>query len=259
MSNLLAKLGFVSQKPKMVDSRPEEKKKEDNVIRDKRISLQAKWAKESALLYHEIIPTEILESLLEHHDYRCVQWGGRRFARLVNWCSNCLDMEIHNEDGAFQEEDRKHVLSLMVWISLLFPLPIKTHMKIKDSRAHWEGVLRKILLKGKRKLRVEEFDLIMEAVFEGSSTLPGNPILDVFHDAVRFEESQYLTPVPVEQMRTSLGKNSAFRVKAHKEVRANLTPHWLFEFQKLKGLDGKLVDVDKAKKDEDYNSKDAIS
>jgi|AntDeeMinimDraft_5_1070356.scaffolds.fasta_scaffold25322_2 hypothetical protein len=259
MSNLLAKLGFTSQKPKVVDDRPAEKIKADNETLKKRLDLQSKWAKEAALLYHEMIPDEVIEKLRAHHDYKCHQWGGRRFGRLVNWCSNCLDIEINNEDGAFEEADRKHALTLLVWMSLLFPIPIKGHLKRSNNDAYWRKIFESIFLKGKHQLRHSEFELVMAAVFEGSSSDPGNPLLDIFHDAVRFEETQYIDPVPIHTMRTLLGKNPAFRTKAHKEVRANLSPHWVFELQKLKGMDGELVDVEKAKRDEEYSTKDAIS
>lgn len=259
MSNLLAKLGFTSQKSKVIDERPNEKKIADSEITKRRLQLQEQWAKEAALLYHEMIPNEVLSVLIEHHDFSCHQWGGRRFARLVNWCSNCLDIEIHSESGAFDESDRKYVLTLLVWMSILFPIPIKWHLKRKDNDAYWLSIFEGILLKGKHRLRLSEFELVMVGVFEGSSAAPGNPVVDIFHDAIRFEESQYITPVPVSTMRTLLGKNPAFRTKAHKEVRANLSPHWLFEFQKIKGVDGKMVDVEKAIRDEKYSSKDGIS
>jgi len=257
-SNLFSRLGFRLTKPEVQKKLP--KKISDALIKDneERIKLYKKDTQETAEMYHSLIPNELVLKMMGANDYLCVQWGSRKVARLLNLCRNILDIEILTEGTELGEKDREHVLYLLVWACWLFPIPLKHHLKMENTNEHFLPIFKKWLIEEHNLISESEFNLVMNAVFLGVSTKPGNPVLDIFHDALRFEEAQFDMTTDEKYMRTKLGKSRTFKIKSQKDSRSNLTPHWMFEFQDLKGITG-LVDKEKALKDEEYYEKDGIS
>jgi len=254
--SLFSRLGFKLSKPSVVATVPDEIKKENDAMVQKRKALYHNDAIETGVMYAGFIGKEVIEHLMAQHDFACVMWGSRKFARLLNLSRNILDVEIIKEDATLLESDREPVLKLLMWMSLLYVLPIKRYL-IEDSvEDRLTTEFRNLLVP--TKLSEMEFPLVMEGVFNGNVTEPGNPVLDIFFDALKFEEVKYNPPVSPELMRTELGRNNVFKVKAHKDCEHNLSPDWLNVFQEELELET-FVNISKAKEDNEYMHDDGIT
>jgi hypothetical protein len=256
--NLLDKLGFKISKPKAVIRIPAKISEKNKAIIERRKALYRKDSLETAEMYASWITDQALFDISTIHNYRCVMWGSRKFARLLNLSRNILDVEILTESSDLEEADRTSILKLLMWLSLITPIPIKRYHLSNNAEAESKILLKDMLMVKNKLFKDAEFNLIMEGVFEGTNTVKGNSVLDIFHDALRFEEAQFGSPCPKEWMRTELGKNEVFRVKAHRDSTANSSPDWLVEFQRIKKIDT-FVDASKARENTMSSEDDGIS
>lgn len=264
--NLLSRLGAVLSKPNVqVTSTlsPEQQALHDE-NKKKLVDAYASDAVLTAKMYHAMMPDGLLQKMMQENNYLCVQWGSRKVARLLNLCRGMLDVEVHRDVEESESanrptvEQQDHVLSLLFWMCWLVPIPIKSYMLRDDVDEHYKPIFRSWLVNEFAVLNDAECDLVLEGVFSGTSTVQGNVVLDIFHDALRFEESQFGVNCPDSLMRTELGKNRVFAVQSQRKSASNLTPHWMLHFQELKGIDH-LVSKEASAKDEAYAEQDGIS
>lgn len=259
MSNLLSRLGFGVSKTETRVELPDHIKKELEESNKKREEYVKAESEETAVLYGDMFPTEFIERLCEHNDYNCTQWGARKVARLSNLCRTILDIEIitEKEGRPLKEKDRTVALRYLATMCWLVPIPIKKYFRMKEVDKIYREKMHHWLVHEFSLFSEKEANLILEGVFSRTDLKVGNPILDIFHDALRFEEMQFGIDVHHDFMRTELGKNKVFKVGAKKSARNNLTPHWMIRFQELKGVE--LFDYKKALEDEEYMKNDGIS
>lgn len=256
--NLLEKLGFRITKPTVKVKVKPEVSEETKRINKQRKDLYEKDARETSSLYNDWIPDEVFNHLCSMHDYKCVMWGSRKFGRLMNISRNIMDMEIYRESPTLEESDRENATRLLMWMSLLFPIPIKVYHLSHTAEMDCKKELISLLSQDSTNLSFAEVSIIIEAVFEGVSTKEGNPLLDIFHDALRFEEAQFGSKADLSIMRTELGKNTVFSVKAQRDSQANRCPDWVVYLQDLKSVNN-FVNPIKAKEDEEKAETDGIS
>tara|TARA_Y100000310_G_scaffold99483_1_gene97328 strand:- start:48233 stop:49012 length:780 start_codon:yes stop_codon:yes gene_type:complete len=256
IGNLFSRLGFSVEKPQVEVTIPDAVVKANRAMDEKRKTVWERDSRDTAQMYHDMLPTDFIKLLQEHNDYMCVQWGGRKVARLCNLSRNILDLEIITEDRPLEEKDRAPVLKLLVLMSWLVPIPVKRHFTQKDVESEYRPLMKSWLCEEYSLVNEAEADLILAGVFENIN-VGENPVLNIFHDALRIEEAQFGNIVTEDFMRTYLGKVTIFRGSSQRNSKANLTPHWLIYLQELKSISG-LVDPEQAKKDEEYNEKDAI-
>lgn len=257
ISNLFSLLGFTVEKPEVRVTIPPEIKAKLDRDKEKLIALYGKDAIDTAEMYNEQMPKEVMVRISEFNDFQCVQWGSRKSARLLNLCRNILDIEIFDETRPLSEGDRKHVLFLLMWMCWLVPIPIKNYLLMSNSDEVFREKIKSWMVDEFKVLTEREANLVIEGVFERDEVKKGNPVLDIFHDALKYESAQFGMKVKLDDMRTALGKNEVFRVKAEKDARNNSTPHWLFHLQDLMGLP--IVNKAKAKEDNDYMGDDGIT
>lgn len=250
--SLLKKLGFVFEKPEKVEAvLPEEVRKKIEAMTSARRKVYRQDSIETAAMYAEWIPTDTFNTLCEFHNYLCVMWGSRKSGRLLNLCRNILDVEISTNEALMSgdvgeeevvpelrlyESDRDNVLKILMWMCLLYPIPIKHYMKDPNTEDNLTKKFNDWLLETK-VVGKGAFDIIVAGVFDGSNTEPReNIILDIFADALRWEDAQFASAnLNPEVMRTRLGKNPVFSVKARRDSKNNLSPVWLDILQGLKG------------------------
>lgn len=264
--NLLSRLGAVLSKPtvQITSTLSPEQKAVHDESRKQLVEAYASDAIATAKMYAAMMPDGLLQKIMHENNYLCVQWGGRKVARLLNLCRGMLDVEVHraSDDGEVVArptvEQQEHVLFLLFWMCWLFPIPLKACMMRNNVDEHYRPIFRHWLVNEFAVINDAECDLVLEGVFLGTSTVPGNVVLDIFHDALRFEESQFGMNCPESLMRTELGKNRVFAVQSQRKSASNLTPHWMLHFQSLKGVDG-LVSTEASAKDEAYAAQDGIS
>lgn len=245
--SLLRKLGFCLQKPEVEVTLPEGVSEKLNAMTEKRKSLYKKDTVDTAAMYSDWLPTQVYQELCTFHDYKNVMWGSRKFGRLLNLCRNIVDIEVYKENPTILKEDEPHILRLLMWVCLIYPIAIVNYHKnpkIEDELS----VRLKALLRDSNILTQPEFDLLLVSAFRVlESEIGDNIVLDIFHDALRWEEAQFgLPPTPIELMRTELGKNPVFSIKARKDSRNNLCPFWLGALQESKGLGAIFVDMSQA-------------
>lgn len=254
--NLFSRLGFRVGKPVVEVEVPEAVKKANVELSDKRKVRYAQDAIDAAEMYHAMLPEDFIKELMKHNDYLCLQWGGRKVARLINLCRNILDIEILTDGTKLEESDRADVLRLLVLMCWMFPIPLKQHFKMGNVEKKYRDIMISWLA---TYGLVKEFEaeLVLKGVFEGVMA-PENPVLNIFHDALRYEEAQFGYKLNFDCMRTELGKNKVFGVHAQKSSQANFSPHWMHHIQDMYGVQG-LVDVEKAMSDEDSSREDGIS
>jgi hypothetical protein len=254
--SLLEKLGFRISKPEIKYKLPPEISKASQKVNKDRKALYEKDAQETALLYSGWIGKETFDKVVALHDYRCVIWGSRKFARLTNLSRNILDVDIFKDDPVLFEKDRNSVTKILMWMSLLFPVPIKRyHLGHGAEEECKKEIL--TLLEGTDLLEAE-VSLVIEGVFLGVSTVKGNPILDIFHDALKYEEVQFGNPCEPKLMRTELGRNDIFLIKAHRDCSANRCPDWVLYLQEHMDVEN-FVNKTKAQEDSAYDDLDGIS
>ncbi|MEG3765102.1 hypothetical protein [Alteromonas sp. 14N.309.X.WAT.G.H12] len=264
MSNFWGKLGFSIEKrtfePRILTDEEKRERNEEQLEYD---NINQKLRKETAKLYSSIIPKALIIRLMEFNDYTCTQWGSRKFARLVNLARNIIDIEVHSEEGftfepATRREEQRVILKLNMLMALFFPIPLKVMVVDPEIEDKFKKLFKKILIDELSLLSPAEYAIFEDGVFLGVKCPPGNVILDVFHDALRFEEAQFGYRVNTDAMRTQLGKSPTFTSKAKKASEQNITPGWLFEFQNIHGVDG-FFNEEKAIKDNAAMEEDGIS
>lgn len=273
--SLLEKLGFVFEKPEKIEGvLPDDvKEKIESMTRERR-QLYRRDSVDTAEMYEEWLPTKTFNTLCDFHNYSCVMWGSRKVGRMLNLCRNILDVEISTNEAMLSgdiesddtpphmrlyESDRGVALKLLMWMSFLYPIPIKHFIKDPDAE---ENLTRKFKewLFDEKIVNNDEFNIIIAGVFDGIETEPNeNIILDIFSDALFWETSQFesakLNP---ELMRTNLGKNPVFGVKAVRDSKNNLSPVWLDILQGLKGRED-FVDPVSSEEAKANNERDGIS
>lgn len=264
MATVWRKLGAYFQKPVEVRKELDPKtKKELEEYNEKLSEYHLKVRKTNTELYTSIVPKELLQLLMEHNDYKCTQWGSRKFARLVNLARNILDVEMHSQEGyAFNKktakQEERFIIKLAVLMALFFPIPLKKALSDPKSEDRYKILFRTWLVDDFKILDGEEYEIFEAGVFDGVKNEPGNVVLDIFHDALRFEESQFGYTVNPKIMRTVLGKNVVFTAKAKKESERNLTPGWVFNFQAAYDVDT-FVDEEKSLADNEAMYEDGIT
>jgi hypothetical protein len=257
--SFLRRLGFSIEKPTVEVTLPEGMQQELDEMTEKRHALYRKDTAETAAMYNLWIPTDVFTELCELHNYKCVMWGARKFARLLNLCRNTLDIEISKIDSPIVRSERHDILKILMWMSLLYPIPIKHYRKNPNAQSDLTKVFKEMLL-DHDVLSEAEFDLVMVGVFDGVQTSPGaNVLLDIFHDALRWEDAQFDLPaLHADNMRTDLGKNRVFTIKARKDSRNNLSPFWLAALQDLKGRGDIFVNAEGAEETRIQSESDGI-
>jgi hypothetical protein len=256
--SFLKKLGFSITKPQVEVTISHEMSEKNKVLQEKRKKLYETDSQDTALMYSSWIKDDVLVDLMTLHKYTCLMWGSRKFARLLNLSRNILDIEILSDTSNICEDDREPILKLLMWLSLLTPIPIKRYHLSNNAEVETKKILRELLIDKHNVFTESEYSLIEEGVFEGINVHVGNPVLDIFHDSLRFEEAQFGPACSIDWMRTQLGNNDVFRIKATRDSEANRSPDWVVYFQQNKGIDN-FVDVVKAKKNAAYVPDDGIS
>jgi hypothetical protein len=257
MPNLFSRLGFNIEKPEIV--KEVDKKIEERLARaekDRKI-LGVRENEQLSERITEIVSSPLLQELMKHNDYLCVQWGSRKVGRMVNACRSILDHEIHTEDSKIKPENERSVTKLLVLMCFLTPVPIK-HYMLRDGVEDEFRILFSVWLDADGvNVNADEKNFIIDAVFSGIKC-PENPILDIYHDVLRIEEAQFGFNVKSEYLRTSLCQNLVYLKYAQKSSANNVTPGWLGKYQELMSIDN-FVDVSKAKEDDTYNEGDILS
>lgn len=264
MATVWRKLGAYFQKP--VAQRKEldpKTKKELEEYNEKLSEYHLKVRQKNTALYTSLVPKELLLLLMEHNDYKCTQWGSRKFARLVNLARNIIDVEIHSQEGyVFNKKtvkkEEQFIIKMTLLMALFFPLPLKKALSDPKADEKYKVLFRTWLVDDFGILDCEEFEIFEAGVFNGVKNEPGNVVLDIFHDALRFEESQFGYTVNPNIMRTVLGKSVVFTAKAKKESERNLTPGWVLNFQAAYNIDS-FVDEEKSLADNEAMYEDGIT
>jgi hypothetical protein len=257
MVNLFSRLGFNISKPEIV--REVEPKIEAQLARAEkdRKALGVRENEQLSERIAEIVPLPLLQELMKHNDYLCVQWGSRKVGRMVNACRSILDHEIHTEGSKIKPENERSVTKLLVLMCILTPVPIKHYMLRESVEEEFRLLFSNWLDADGVNVNADEKKFVIDAVFSGIKC-PENPILNIFHDALRIEEAHFGFNVKSEYLRTSLCQNLVYLKYAQKSSANNVTPGWLEKYQELMSVDN-FVDVSKAKEDDTYNKGDIIS
>lgn len=214
--------------------------------------LKKKGSEDVASVVGGMLPRELWADVAEMIDMTCPQMGGAKIARLYDICASLLDDALSNLrfesterfKSNFSEEsrygygentdwsqldnaDRYKVLKLFLLMAILVPIQIKRSMQVKDVEVElWAPILDLIVNKHKVVTEVEA-DLVLVGVFYPLRVKPGNPILDIFHDALQLETSQYDKSVDKVFLRTPLAKESSFFAYVVRRSRANICPGWI--------------------------------
>lgn len=236
--SLLSKLGFSIGKVKDIShsATKDNADVEDPALKALKLKRQARYDKdteETATLYASWLPVGMLTKLCDMHNFMHIHWGSRKTGRLMNICRNILDIEMSKENNTITREQTNDVLKLFLWCSLLYPITILWGLRVESIDDHFRSTFEGYLKEA--GVTKDERNLILHAVFNPKNTTPGNVVLDVWHDAVRFEDSQFDYPYIQEHMRTDLGKNKVFYSKVKRDSSSNLSPHWLMLLQEIQG------------------------
>lgn len=239
MAGILERLGFslsrISHKPfpdKNSDPHAQDLPTEDPEIiqmRERRKKLYAQDTQAVGKAYARWVPDGLLGEMCDRHNFMHVHWGSRKVGRLTNLCRNILDVEMLQEHAGITRDDFEPMVKLFFWSSMLYPMTVMWALKVEDVDSHFRKLFTDWL--SRAGLSKDETQLILHAVFLGHQTVPGNIVLDVWHDALKLEEMQFGFGYLPETMRTTLGKNQVFATKAKRDCSANLSPHWLLVMQ----------------------------
>lgn len=282
--NFLQRMGFYINKvsggiaePAEEDAAPLEKTPEQLELE----AFQQKGSEQVMSIVREMLPKTFWEDLIQHNDMTCIQWGGPKVARLYDLSVAMLDDAMRNL--RFEQTDRfkvsfgeeevygaggktdwsqlkganfHKVAKIFLLMSLLAPLPIKQSLKMKDVESIlWPQLLDMIVNKHKLVSEVEA-DLILAGVFYSMRMKPGNPLLDIFHDALQLETSQYDKLVDKSILRTPLAQESSYLAFAVRRSRANICPGWIVKLAEEWGLP--LLDETMAKRAASRGSEDCF-
>ena len=75
ISNLFSRLGFTVEKPEIRVTIPPEVKAKLERDKEKLVALYGKDAIDTAEMYNEQMPKEVMVRISEFNDFQCVQWG----------------------------------------------------------------------------------------------------------------------------------------------------------------------------------------
>lgn len=233
---ILEKLGFVFQKPTAEVHVPEELQAEfDKTIKERRTLAKSN----SELLAEKMDGTymnrDALIRMSSTHDFTNPLWGSRRAARVFNYASNILDMEIVN--GRAEEEDRIACMMLISYLSFFHVMPVKDVLRVKDVDAKYTKIFTDIINEGARSTKTtvskSTIDMLCLGALSWERTIPGeNMVLDIFHDACRLDGVFFGQDAHLSIMRTELAKNESFRSWSKKVSINNSSPTWLIYLQR---------------------------
>lgn len=249
---ILEKLGFVFQKPTAEVHVPEDLQAEfDETIKERRTLAKSN----SELLAEKMDGTYMSRTALlrisSTHNFTDALWGSRRAARVFNYASNILDMEIVH--GRAEEEDRIACMMLISYLSFFHVMPVKDVLRVKDVDAKYTKIFTEII---KDSARAENttvsqgtIDMLCLGALSWEKTIPGeNMVLDIFHDACRLDGVFFGQDAHLDIMRTELAKNESFRSWAKKISINNSSPTWLIYLQRR--IDGCVFIADE---DEEFS------
>jgi hypothetical protein len=256
VSNLFSRLGFSFQKPEVFSTLSEEEKARRAKDEEARKLLGEKENAKLANYVSLIIDKPLIDKMMVHCDFLCLQLGSRKVGRLINHMRAILDHCVHDPEHKITQDSQKSIEKIIVMLAFLTPIPVKHYMK----RDGVEGEFRdhfKNWLSESEAFNEEETQFIIDAVFVGVN-VESHPVLDIYHDALRIEESMYGSSCDPDLFRTSLCRNKAFMKYAGRLSESNTAPGWLFYYQENVGVEG-FVDIEKAKDDDLYTEEDGIS
>ena len=258
-NNLFTRLGWALKKP-VEEEQPEVEDKEGDFRRSVNDQLSFKTAE----MYKTAMPKEFLEELMGKYNYKTLFFGARKVARLCDICRSILDIEINEGMSEFNDseplikkEDQNDVLRLLFYMCWLIPIVIREYTLSNKAKEKLEPLFKKWLAEDYSLVKAVELDLVLDGVFEGINC-SDNVVLNIFHDALRIEDSYGNSRIDLSSMRTTLGKNQVFAKHSRLRADKNITPTWIVYFSDLMGTE-KLIDVNKKEEDDAYASDDGIS
>lgn len=234
--SFLSKLGFKLNKVMKGNAELPEEEIVDPALVKMKQERQARYDKDTedtASLYSKWIPADVFKQICDGHNFLHAHWGSRKVGRLTNLCRNILDVECSREGSDVFAKDFHPILRMLLWCSLLYPTTVMWALRVENVEHHFKEKFANYL--SAAGFNGDEQKIMLHAIFTETRTEPGNIVLDVWHDALRFEEMQFGYIYSPDVMRTSLGKNKVFSAKAKRDGSANLSPHWLMLLQEHLG------------------------
>lgn len=229
-------LGWVFQKPTAEVHVPEDIQAEfDETIKERRTIAKSNSELLAEKMDGVYMNKEALLRISSAHDFTNPLWGSRRAARVFNYASNILDMEIVN--GRAEEEDRIACTMLIAYLSFFHVMPVKDVLRVKDVDAKYTKIFTDIIkesaLAERTTVSQGTIDMLCLGALSWEKTIPGdNMVLDIFHDACRLDGVFFGQDAHMDVMRTELAKNESFRSWTKKVSINNSSPTWLIYLQR---------------------------
>jgi hypothetical protein len=259
MSNIFSRLGFgVSKTVTTPKQKSAEEQKEAQDFKEKMDQHTAVQSRIMAERCKKMMPNELFCLLMNDYDFLCQQWGGVKVVRLFSICYGILDIEIHQEVPVISKKEKERVSVILFWMCMLITVPIKEYLNRNDVPEYFRSVFMKLLIADYSLLDEAEFNLFFIGIMEGTKTTPGNPVLDIFHDALKLEEAQFGFALNTDLMRTVAGKSKVYQVVTQRASKNNVAYEWGFVFQELMRKEG-FIDKDKALLNNKNDGDDGIS
>jgi len=261
--NLLEKLGFRFQKPDKVETTidPEVKAELDENVKKRKEIAQDHSKQLASRVLNTYLSASFLRELVLHHDFTNPLWGARRVARVYNYASNILDIEII--EGRLEESDREPLSALLMIISFFHVMPVKDILRMENAddkyKALYARFLKNMCKEKGESVSDDTIRMICVASLSWEQTIPGeNVVVDIFHDACRLDGIFFDQEPTKNLMRTELAKNDSFRAWTKKISVNNTSPNWMVYLQEL--VEGLVLvgDIDEEEERNKANEQDAF-
>jgi len=196
--NLFTRMGWSLKKPLIDNQKGDTTKEVVDEGLEFRLSTNDKLSLNTAKMYSTAMTKDFFDTLISEYNYKDIIFGSRKVARLCDLCRSILDIEMqeglsefNDKEPNFKKSDHNDVLRLLFYMCWLFPIPLRKHTQMKDVRSAYSEKFKQWLVFDYELVKELEVELILEGVFKGINS-PDNPILDIFHDALRIEDSYVL-------------------------------------------------------------------
>lgn len=200
--------------------------------------LNAKQQRQAATMYAEFVTHDVLQRVLQFHDFSDPVWGGRHFARLLNTCASILDLEsAHLELRHTKDDPYKKNLEICFWMCLFIGRFVKGY---RWSEQEYQQAMVDVGVCVLSAGRLSEDDLIVviDGITKWNEIKSEHMAINAFHDAMHLESAFFGEKVIPEILRTYLAKTIAYRTYVARQSNLNKSPLWLKLWQEIVGVEG---------------------